>query len=401
MGLWQNWQEPADADAEADAALDAAAPPARKPRRTRDTAPVAANEAAARRVRARTPLSRHPAFAPLLAVWAAVMGAGVVMVLPAAIIEGFAAAIPGAVAPQAVRLGLAGCIAALLALVALLAGRALRSSRRTEGRPIRARRGEVQPLDPASELGSDSLDAPLPAGLFARQEEEWEDAYDTHAAHDFADEAVVASPVYGVSVMAEPEASDSPQDDIFELPTAWLPEPPRDYDLAEEVAAEFGPARNSSPAPAPLSEQPAAEQPPAPRNLDLAAFGALPGRNAVWVEDPAADLPTPDQTKAQAPSAEHADAIARLRAVPPSELSLCQLVERFAAALHDYQAVRSAEAEETESRTEREALLQQALSALSRATGQGLDSAPAVTGAARRGQFWAEAQARRDARGAA
>ena len=399
MGFWQNWQEPADDEAALD---DAAPPPARKPRRTRDTATVAANQSAARRVRASTPLSRHPAFAPLLALWGAVMGAGAVMVLPAAIIEGFAAAIPGDVAPQAVRLGLAGCAAALLALVALLVAMALRGSQRTEGRPIRARRGEVQPLDPASELGSDSLDAPLPAGLFTPQQEECEDARD---AYDFADEAVVASSADSLSVMAEPEPSSSPQDDIFELPTAWLPEPPRDYDLADEVAAEFGPARNSSPAPAPLPEQPAAEQPPAPRDLDLAAFGALPGRNAVWVEDPAADLPVPevtlDPTKAQAAAAEHADAIARLRAVPPSELSLCQLVERFAAALHDYQAVRSAETEESESRTEREALLQEALSALSRATGHGLDSAPAVTGAARRGQFWAEAQARRDARGAA
>lgn len=401
MGFWKNWQAPADKNA------------------------APANRAARARTPRRAPLRRHPVFALLLALWGAALGAGVVMVLPAAIVEGFAAAMPGDFTPQAARLGLAGCAAALLALIALLVALALRGAGRSDSRPIRARRGEVQPLDPASELGSDSLDAPLPTGLFTRRDAEWDDAYDAeddyvgddYAADDYAanawaddvaDDAVVASSADDADLMTEPGASAP--DDIFDLPTAWLPEPPRDYDLAEEVAAEFGPARNSAAMPVALPSEPAAEAAPAPRDLDLAAFGALPGRNAVWVEEPAADETAPELADPQASTSEHApehsDAIARLRAVPPSELSLCQLVERFAAALHDYQTARTAEAEEAESRAEREALLQEALSALSRATRHGLDREPGITGSgitgpARRAQFWADAQTRPDARGAA
>jgi hypothetical protein len=76
-----------------------------------------------------------------------------------------------------------------------------------------------------------------------------------------------------------------------------------------------------------------------PLALDLAEFAELPGRNAVWVEAPAtaelapapAFAPAPEQPEAQS-------ALARLRAVPPGELSTVQMVERFAAALQDQRA---------------------------------------------------------------
>jgi hypothetical protein len=65
----------------------------------------------------------------------------------------------------------------------------------------------------------------------------------------------------------------------------------------------------------------------APRELDLAQFAKLPGRNGVWVEEAA-----PQQTGARQQTA-----LEKLRQVPPQKLSLIQMVERFAAALHEHQ----------------------------------------------------------------
>jgi hypothetical protein len=157
---------------------------------------------------------------------------------------------------------------------------------------------QVRTIDPASELGSDSFDAPVETIPFAAAE-----------------------------AQREPVAKLAPE-----------PEP---VALAEV------------PAPAPAS----------PQELDLAQFAALAGRNAVWIEEPVAaavpslvvpepaPAPAPVPAPVPAPASEPAtimrraqprppipSAIERLRAVPPSELSLVQMVERFAAALHEHQS---------------------------------------------------------------
>lgn len=251
----------------------------------------------------RRPLAAHPLFAPVLGLWGAALGGLVVLVLPPA--TAFAAAVT-------VGLGVLGGMAqfVLAALAATVLGTALfvmarktgRNSPRPASDPSLAMMAlrRVQTIDPASELGSASLDEPIETMPFAAREPE-----------------------------AEAEAA-APQ-----------------------------------------------ETPPPPRMLDLSEFAALPGRNAVWVEEtdaaPAA-VSEPDHVSdplpqsapvaaAVAASPANPGVIAQLRAVPPSELSLVQMVERFAAALHERQAGPGAAGQRPDPAA-REAVLAEALRAL-------------------------------------
>jgi hypothetical protein len=121
----------------------------------------------------------------------------------------------------------------------------------------------------------------------------------------------------------------------------------------------------AEPAPAVIAEA------PAPVELDLADFAALPGRNAVWVEAPAAAAAEPEPApapepvlRAVAPPPVSPSAIERLRAVPPSELSLLQMVERFAAALHEHQSAPVSGSDPRAGMAGRDAALAEALKAL-------------------------------------
>ena len=128
--------------------------------------------------------------------------------------------------------------------------------------------------------------------------------------------------------------------------------------------------------------------------LDLSEFAELPGRNAVWVEDapepeaelasepepasapvdyaPVAELrqpePEPEPEPAPLPKPGTA-ALARLRSVPPSELSLPQMVERFAVALHQHRTSTPARALTAAEIAAREAALAEALRALAALSG--------------------------------
>ena len=110
---------------------------------------------------------------------------------------------------------------------------------------------------------------------------------------------------------------------------------------------------------------------PAPRSLALEEFAALPGRNAVWVEEAPADQPEPAAPLHAAPAIRPVmpTAIERLRAVPPSELSLVQMVERFAAALHAHQTVPARDGRPLDA-AGRDAALAEALKALAALTGE-------------------------------
>jgi hypothetical protein len=252
----------------------------------------------------RRSLRAHPAFAPLLGLWGAALGGGIIMVLPPSRLEGLVGAIPAPLAAYPPQLVLAAGSAAVMALMALMAGRMLspRSGSREEAGVAAA---SVDPIDPAEDLGSEGLDAPLPASLFARTMD-------------------------------------------------WLPELPGDDALAAEAADELAAARAAS----------GAAEADAPRALDLAEFAVLPGRNAVWVEEPAATpAAIPDAPSPAAPSNVPA-ALAKLRAVPPAELSLCEMVERFAAALQEHQARPRGPVFPADIAEQREAVLAEALEAL-------------------------------------
>lgn len=284
----------------------------------------------------RLPVTAHPAFAPLLGVWGALLGGLPIMVLPPAAIQ---TAVDGTLLGTFAGLAqpVAALIAALILGTLLFAGGAAAHgrTRRSVGRPSLAERAvrRVTPINPERDLGSRRFDDPL-------------------------DGMPLASP-------------------------AW-----RDADLA---AVQTMPADAPAGVPDPASDPDAAPDPDAashavPRELDLAAFAELPGRNAVWVEDQpqvtaapptAASVAAPPRAQVpvdQAPEVSSAPlpgtaALARLRAVPAEALSLPQMVERFAGALHEHRAAPHTRALSTADLAAREAALAEALKALAALSG--------------------------------
>jgi hypothetical protein len=249
--------------------------------------------------RSRPTVRAHALFVPILAIWGALLGGLVTLVLPAGAVLAAAANIGLGALDEMSRFILAGVATLVIGSVMLVIGRLL-ASKADPRKDMPAIASmvvrQVRTIDPASELGSDSFDAPVETIPFAA---------------------------------AEPQRE----------PVAKLAPEPEPVALAEV------------PAPAPAS----------PQELDLAQFAALAGRNAVWIEEPVAaavpslvvpePAPAPAPAPVPAPACEPAtimrrtqprppipSAIERLRAVPPSELSLIQMVERFAAALHEHQS---------------------------------------------------------------
>lgn len=273
--------------------------------------------------RARRRLSAHPVFAPLLGLWGGALAGLSVMVLPANLIgqvaEGSGAMVLGGLAQPI----LAGLSAVLLgSTMYLLAGGWKRESGRNADAPslVATASRHVRAIDPQRELGSASFDEPV-------------------------------------------------------------------------VAMPFGAP------PSPPTVEPAVAEPdmPPPRALDLAEFATLPGRNAVWVEDEPAEKAPPetvvediapeDQVETLAeplvmtprparigvvPTPRvhpNAAALARLRATPTQELSLAEMVERFAGALQEHRDTAPAKGLDGRDVAAREAALAEALKALASLSG--------------------------------
>ena len=260
----------------------------------------------------RRPLALHPLFGSVLGLWGAALGGLVTLALPRELVlvvaaEAGSAGI-GANAPFVLAAIAALVLGGVMFALAGLFTRAAIKSRRPGDTPSLAAKAvrHVQTIDPASELGSSSLDEPVEAMPFAGLRPEFETG-------------------------------------------------------AEAETTELAP----------------------PLELDLEEFGALPGRNAVWVENRSliADTPepvaAPEPQPASAPAPEpvlHAvtpaprplgpSAIEHLRAVPTSELSLVQMVERFAAALHEHQSAPPGSSAARTDQAGRDAALAEALKAL-------------------------------------
>ena len=279
---------------------------------------------------ARMPLAAHRAYAPLLGMWGALLGAGVVVVLPMAMVEQMLRGTPIGSWAAAAQPALAWLVGGLLGGLrfAFAAHRHIRARRGVRGPSIAemaARR--VTPINPARDLGSLRLDDPVETMPFASPA--WRDA-------DIDDPQPVAQPAR----TAEPE--------------------------------------------------------PEPRELDLAEFAELPGRNAVWVEEEATVAPAMSQPVSQPdPAAEPvADpfaalrarparaaasmplpvpgtaALARLRSMPASQLSLAEMVERFAGALHEVRETAPGRSLGPGDLAAREAALAEALKALEALSGK-------------------------------
>lgn len=268
-------------------------------------------------------LVSHRVFAPTLGLWGAMLGGLVVLVLPPVMIETATRGTLIATFGLPVQLTIALLAAVVLggglfALATVVSSAARRRANSLSIAELAGRR--LRPIDPLRDLGTSSIDDPIDTIPFATPA--WREAPEAEAA-----------------VAAEPE----PETDGRE-----------------------------------------AEMPAAPRSLDLSEFAELPGRNAVWIEDLAsvaqdmpeleAELPrdtdmAPPQPVARIkpaapPLHPSAAALARLRAVPPSELSIVQMVERFAGALHEHRSAAPGKALSAQDIAAREAALAEALRAL-------------------------------------
>lgn len=286
---------------------------------------------------AKMPLAAHRAFPPLLGLWGALLGAGVVLVLPTAMVErmlhGTLIGTWAAAAQPALAWITGGLLGGLLFAFAALRHVGVR--RQTRGPSIAAMAArQVTPINPARDLGSLRLDDPVERMPFSTPA--WRDA---------------------------------------------------DLDDAKPVAAKApGPVPQPAPQPAPVLAS-------VPRELDLAEFAQLPGRNAVWVEEPAPATPEAAgpiaepvvETSADPvadmrarrqravttpPPAPGTAALARLREVPASELSLAQMVERFAGALDEMRKVSPGRSLAPTDLAAREAALGEALKALEALSGK-------------------------------
>ena len=110
--------------------------------------------------------------------------------------------------------------------------------------------------------------------------------------------------------------------------------------------------------------------PERPEQLDLGEFAQMPSRNAVWVEEqPEAAAASPLMARAARVAVPTDGALEKLRRTPAEELSLVEMVERFAAALHERQQADRERAPTDGSN--RDAALAEALKALKVFTSQG------------------------------
>ncbi|MDZ4138430.1 MAG: hypothetical protein U0995_01030 [Erythrobacter sp.] len=261
-------------------------------------------------------LSSHPAFAPMLGVWGAALAGLSIMVMPPVLIAQFSKGTVLILLGQQAQIVLAIGGALLLGgALFMIANRASRAERGGTDAPSLVARAasHVRAIDPKHELGSASLDEPLEAMPFA------------------------------------PPAS----------------------------------------APSPVADAPVLTLPP-PRALDLAEFAQLPGRNAVWVEEPPAPIaddaatldthveaepvqtsPKSDVATLPSPAANPGTtALTRLRAMPVQELSVIQMVERFAGALHEHRTTAPGTAGNRHDIAAREAALAEAMKALAALSGE-------------------------------
>lgn len=292
------------------------------------------------------PVANHALFVPLLTAWGAALGGLAVFVLPPATIIQIAMTTGLAGLGNLAILAIAGAAALIGGVLLFLIGNVVKGRTQTEDDPVEAKTqpADLDPIDPVAELGSESLDAPIEQEPFTAGDNPGEEESTEDDALDLLEDQVC-------------EPSDEPT--LGELSE-------RGYDLDEpepKVSDSSRPAFTLRDFRAALSNtcESMADAPPAtegvPREMDLKEFGELEGRDAVWVEEEKPDTTVDDSKdeKASEPdiaadtvplaarvSPDATSAIEKLRKTPPSDLSLVQMVERFAAALHEYQEADSA-----------------------------------------------------------
>lgn len=270
---------------------------------------------------ARQTLAAHRAYAPLLGVWGAVLGGAVIAVMPfpliGAMLEGTLLGSWGATSQILFAAILATLAGSTLFAIAMLQHRKAVSG--TKPSMVELAMRQVTPINPAVDLGSRRLDDPVDTMPFSTPA--WRDA---------------------------------------DLNT---PHPVRRREHAPVAVAE-------------VAEEQTPPAPAAPAALDLAAFDEL------LLDQTTEPEPAIQSKPMSAPSVPHLRAVetdpmplpgtaalARLRATPPEALSLAEMVERFAAALHDHRESPPTDLPAAADLAAREAALAEALRALAALSG--------------------------------
>ncbi|MEL7444519.1 MAG: hypothetical protein AAGK02_01750 [Pseudomonadota bacterium] len=174
----------------------------------------------------------------------------------------------------------------------------------------------VKSIDPSADLGSESLDTPI-------DEQTVE-----------AEQVIASSEATDLDETFEPDAALVDGDDVFELTEAdeafvgddaWIePEARAEEDGDEETPLELNPFD-------------ASEKPPEEIEASDATISDS-GQPKVEASIPFVDNAAPTRP-AEAPDIVKGAAIESLREIPTEDLSLIQMVERFAAALHEHHAI--------------------------------------------------------------
>ena len=369
-----------------------------------DKEPEERNIQRARSKSAKVSIAAHRSFVPMLTLWGAALLGLIVIVLPASATDRIATLSGLGAMGGGAKYVFAGVAALLGAAVAFVIAAAFRKRSHKSGddtsvvSAVSSRR--MRTINPAADLGSESLDAPLENMPFGVGDE------DAEIYPQLADESAADNPDTDTK---DAEQTPERQPTLGELSQrGYDPEDPKKCFAAEDdktdqpgftrrhfktaLIESCEGAAMEKPAPMRATSQDAAqtaeseivtEAAPSllkqkPRALDLGEFAEVPGRNAVWVEESAVKDATPSPISEPRPD-RTTSALEKLRQTPPENLSLVQMVERFAGALHDRQQADSANA--SKNAGDRDASLAEALKALTLFTERGFDQ-PIPTGAA-------------------
>lgn len=329
----------------------------------------------------------HPHFVPLVTIWgAALLGCAVLAVSSVDIerVSRFAGLGALGFSAKFLYAAIAAAIGAFVAFVASSLMQRFFEESYYARPPARLTDDRVRPIEPALELGSESLDAPIEEMPFSSSKDELDEELEDAALEDDAfEEAWVEAEISEV-VEEEDEAEEQPEAVTLDAMAALEEEsaPVADIEEAHEEHSEVeGPVD------------------PTDRGVDMDALGEILEEETQGFEarkaarDEARRTGRPVETAIAQPlpfkSALAPGGIAKLRSMPTQDLSLIQLVERFAAALHDVQDKTPQDvfgAGATASQAERERALAEALKALDLFTGGRFDSAPAADNSSPAGQ---------------
>ncbi|MEP3051930.1 MAG: hypothetical protein ABJP48_04215 [Erythrobacter sp.] len=282
-------------------------------------------------------IAAHRIFVPMISAWGAALGGLTLAVLPAATIAKITTLMQLGILGTNARLVLALFAALFAGLIAFAIARAIRTSaeQKTLSKTEAAFSADaLRPIDPGTELGSESLDAPIDEEDWHEEEQPEETEFESDELLELGEEQEFEPERFGD--FEEAANAQDLDDDVWFDPPAIAPE----FDHVTATGDELDEAAFE---PLELGEFPqdpeidealpedliASDNPESPIG-DEHEF-ELELNPATIVED-GHDVLSP----AAVPDIFQESAIERLRRIPTDELSLVQMVERFAAALHEH-----------------------------------------------------------------